>query len=310
MNKLTVMLLCATLCLSGIVAAKVSAEQIGASPADPVCVSTTSTERIVTFTPSQSPRVFLTLLADPSVDVIELDGVYHLPYLVINIDRTRPVVVRPAAGATAVLSGATIGRDPQFSFGYGGTAGNITMERLVFDGFVLGQQGIIQTLDIHDIALNGMIVRNCRADPRYAQPYHAWALYLSSSATAHPTNVTANGWIVDGSDRRMSALQIYGGSHVTANGWSVSNAYYAIFASSTRGPLTDFELEGWTVSDTGSSAGVAVYIENASGRFSDMLTTTTGFFINIGRPRLSDGGGNSLLVLRIGGTLTSTRQSY
>lgn len=310
MNKLTVMLLCATLCLSGIVAAKVSAEQTGPSPADPVCISATSTGRVVTFTPSQSSRVLLTLLADPSVDVIELDGIYHLPYLIINVDRARPVTVRPAAGATAIFSGAMIGRDPQFSFGVGGVAGNITMQGLIFDGFVLGQQGIVYALDCHDMTLDDMVVRNCRADARYAQPYHAWALYLSSTATAHVTNFRADGWIIDGSNRRMSALQIYGGAHISVNRWSVANAYYAIFASSTRGPLTDFVLDDWTISSTGSSEDVAVYIENATGRFSNVRATATGFFINIGRPKLEDGGGNSLLVLRMGGTYSLTRQSY
>lgn len=262
------------------------------------------------FMPSQPSRVFLTLLSDPSVDVIELDGVYHLPYLIINIDRTRPVIVRPAAGATAVLSGASVGRDPQFSFGLGGVAGNIIMEGLVFDGFVLGQQGIVYALDCHDITLNDMVVRNCRADARYAQAYHAWALYLSSTATAHVTNFRADGWTIDGSDRRMSALQIYGGSHISVNRWSVANAYYAIFASSTRGPLTDFTVDDWSISTTGSSEDVAVYIENSSGRYSNVRTTATGFFINIGRPKLVDGGGNSLLVLRMGGTFSLTRQSY
>jgi hypothetical protein len=262
------------------------------------------------FTPGQSSRAFLTLLADPSVDVIELDGTYHLPYLIINIDRARPIVVRPAARATAVLSGAMIGRDPQFSFGVGGVAGNITMQGLIFDGFVLGQQGIVYALDCHDVTLDDMVVRNCRADARYAQPYHAWALYLSSTATAHVTNFRADGWTIDGSNRRMSALQIYGGAHISVNRWSVANAYYAIFASSTRGPLTEFTFDDWTISSTGSSEDVAVYVENATGRFSNVHTTATGFFINVGRPKLDDGGGNSLLVLRMGGTFGLTRQSY
>jgi hypothetical protein len=257
------------------------------------------THRVVSFTTNDTKSTFLTLLADESVDVIEMvAGTYHLPYTVINIDRTRPVVVRPAAGATVVLSGANIGTDPQFWFGLNGRAGNITMQGLIFDGFVLGQQGIVQALDCHDITLNDMVVRNSRCNGTWAKPYHAWAIYLSATPTVVPTNFTANRWTVDGSARQMGALQVYGGSHVTATGWSVSNAYYAVYASGTEGPLTDFVLDGWTISNTGApawgAANASVYVEYASGRFSNMRGTASGVLVNVGTPKLTDGGGNSL----------------
>ena len=257
------------------------------------------TQRIVSFTPSQTSSVFLTLLADKSVDVIEMAaGTYHLSYTIINIDRTRPIVVRPAAGATVVLSGANIGTDPQFGFGFGGTAGNITMQGLIFDGFILGQQGIIQACDCHDITLNDMVVRNSRANGTTATPYQSWAIYITSTSTIIPTNITANCWTVDGSARGMSALQVYGGSHIIATGWSVSNSYYAIYASSSRGPLTDFVLDDWTISNTGAPAwgtsNVSLAIENASGKVSNMHTTVSGGLLNVGTPKLTDSGGNSL----------------
>ena len=256
-------------------------------------------QRTASFTPSDSSSTFHTFLADETVDVIEMAaGTYHLGYTVINIDRTRPILVRPAAGATVILSGASIGSDPQFEFGDGGTAGNITMQGLIFDGFILGQQGIIQALDSHDITLNDMVVRNSRANGTSAQPYQAWAIYLSSNATVHSTNFTANDWTVDGSARGLSALQVYGGSHVTANNWSVANAYYAVYASSTRGPLTDLVVDGWTISNTGApawgTANVSLAVENSSGRYSNMHGTTSGVLLNVGSPRLTDGGGNSL----------------
>ena len=242
----------------------------------------------------------MAFLRDESVDVIELSGTYHLPYTVININRTRPVVVRPAKGATVVLSGADIWTDPQFGFGFGGTAGNITMQGLIFDGFNLGQQGIICTLDCHDITLDDMIVRNSRADARFAQPCQAWAVYLSSTSTVHATNLTVDRWTVDASARQMGGLQVYGGDHITATGWSVSNACYAVYASSIRGPLTDFVLDDWTISNTGApawkTADASVYVENSSGRISNMRTTASGALVNVGNPKLIDGGGNSLWV--------------
>ncbi len=217
----------------------------------------------------------------------------------IDIDRTRPVVVRPAAGATVVLSGANVGPRAQFEFGCHGVAGNITMQGLVFDGFILGQQGIIYALNCHDITLNDMVVRNSRANGTIAKPYHAWAIYLSSTSTVHSTNFTANRWTVNGSARGMSALQVYGGSHITATGWSVTNACLAVYASGSREALTDLVLDGWTISDTGAMGwgtvnGVSVYINNASGRFSNMHVMASGVLINVGTPKLIDDGGNSL----------------
>jgi hypothetical protein len=273
-----------------------AAEQMGVSAPAP---APAPAQRIVSFTTSDSTSTFATLLADETVDVIEMAaGTYHLRFMVININRTRPVVVRPVAGATVILSGANLGTDPQFLFGDGSTAGNITMQGLIFDGFVLGQQGIVQALDTHDITLNDMVVRNSRANGTTAQPYHSWAIYLSSTSTLHSTNFTANRWTVDGSARGMSALQVYGGDHITANGWSVTNAYYAVYASSSRGPLTNFVIDGWTINGTGAPAwgtsNVSIAVENSSGRFSNMHATTSGTLLNVGSPRMTDGGGNSL----------------
>jgi hypothetical protein len=281
---------------------KVSPPIVVESPPLPVAPPATSpatpAQHVVSFTPSQTAGDFLTLLGDESIDVIEMaGGTYRLSCIIINIDRTRPVVVRPVAGAVVVMSGTRVGTDPQFWLGLNGTAGNITMQGLIFDGFILGQQGIVQACDAHDITLNDMVVRNSRANPKYAEPNHAWAIYLAATATVSPTNFTANRWTVDGSARRMSGLLVYGGRHITAIGWSVSNAYYAVYASAKETHLTDFVLDGWTISDTGAPAwrepDVSVAIEYASGRFSNMWATSSGVLLNFGTPRMTDGGGNT-----------------
>ena len=264
----------------------------------PAPAPTTPTQYVVSFTPSQTSSAFLTLLRDESVDVIELNGTYDLPYTIINIDRTRPVVVRPAAGATVVMSGANNGTAPQFWFGLDGRAGNITMQGLIFDGFILGQQGIIQARDCHDITLNDMVVRNSRCNGTIAKPYHSWAIYLDSTLTLHATNFTANRWTIEDSARQMSALQVYGGDYVTASGWVVNGAYLAVYASSDRGPLTNFILDDWTIHDTGGSgwaqSNLSVVFQQSSGRFSNMRATDSGALFNQGTPMLADGGGNSL----------------
>ncbi len=274
-----------------------TAEQ--ASVAAPSSAPAPIAQRIVSFTPVQTAATFLSLLKDETVDVIELNGTYHLPYTIINIDRTRPVTVRPAAGATVVFSGANIGTDPQFWFGLGAVSGNITMQGFTFDGFVLGQQGIIQAQNVHDVALNNMTVRNSTANTSRSVPYDSWALYLSSDSTTHAVNFTANNWTVDGSNKGMSGFQIYGGNHITARGWTVSNAYYAVYASNVRGAaLTDFTLDGWTVTNSGAASWgysyVSVSVENSSGVYSNMHGTSSGILLNVGSPKLTDGGGNSL----------------
>ena len=251
------------------------------------------TQRVVSFTTSDTKSTFLTLLADESVDVIEMAaGTYHLPFMEIIIDRTRPVVVRPATGATVILSGTNIGVLPQFEFGVGGVAGNITMQGLIFDGYVLGQHGIVQALNCHDITLNNMVVRNSRCDGTTAQPLHSWAIYLTATQTVFPTNFTANNWTIEASDRQMSALQVFGGNHIIFTGWKVSNAFYAVYASgASRGPITDFVLDGWTISNTSGptwgSANVSVAIEVASGKISNMNTTSSGIILNVGTVKLT-----------------------
>jgi len=242
----------------------------------------------------------LTLLADESVDVIEMAaGTYHLPYMIIKIDRTRPIVVRPAAGATVTLSGSTIGPDPQFGFGFDGIAGNITMHDLIFDGYILGQQGIIQAFNCHDITLNDMVVRNSRCNPAISPPDSSIAIYITSTKTVFVTNFTANRWTVEATDRQMSALQVYGGNNVTAIGWVVSNACFAVYASgSGRGPLTNFILDGWKISNTGSPtwglANISVAAEYSTGKVSNMHATASGGLAIVGTPQLIDGGSNSL----------------
>jgi len=111
------------------------------------------------------------------------------------------------------------------------------------------------------------------------------------------TNFTANRWTIEASARQMSALQVYGGSHVTARDWSVSNAYYAIWTTSSRGPLTDFVVDGWTISNTDGPAwglaNVSVVFQDSTGRFSNMHAIESGVMLNKGTPMLTDGGGNS-----------------
>lgn len=173
------------------------------------------------------------------------------------------------------------------------------MHDLIFDGYILGQQGIIQAFNCHDITLNDMVVRNSRCNPAISPPDSSIAIYITSTKTVFVTNFTANRWTVEATDRQMSALQVYGGNNVTAIGWVVSNACFAVYASgSGRGPLTNFILDGWKISNTGSPtwglANISVAAEYSTGKVSNMHATASGGLAIVGTPQLIDGGSNSL----------------
>lgn len=263
----------------------------------PIPAPTTPAQRIVPFTPDQTAATLLALLADETIDVIEMaTGTYHLKCMYININRTRPIVVRPATGATVVFSSADAYQAGQFHFGRDGSASNITMEGFTFDGYTLAQAAIIWVGNAHDITLNNMVVRNSHCNGTTAQPYHSWALYLSRDAGVTSSNITANNWTVDGSTRTMSALTMGGQSHVTATGWSVSHAYWAAYVANGYGITTDVILSDWTIVDTGNTGyeiSQAIYIGNASGIISNMHLTKSGILYNVGTPKLIDGGGNT-----------------
>lgn len=262
--------------------------------------------KTVALTPTMTSAQLLAFLADNTIDVIECSGRYALPYMLVEIDRTRPVVVRPAAGATAVFSGANAGGNPQFHFGLNAPAGRMAFQGIAFDGFHLAQQGIVQMLNAHDISFTDIAVRNSlNNDPVNVGAWRAWAAYLSASPTVVPTNIVLDRWTLDCSARQMSALQVYGGDHVSARGWSVAHAYYAIYAAGTRGPLSDFVLDGWAISDCGGQAwpgystangapitAMSVGLAQATGRFSNMHATSSAGLINTGLPTMTDGGGN------------------
>jgi hypothetical protein len=256
-----------------------------------------STGKVVSFGTSGSGSQFLALLRDETVDAIELAGTYRLPYMVVNVNRTRPIEVRPAAGATVVFSGANVGPDPQFSFGFGGRTSNMTFTGITFDGFVLGQQGVIQTLDVRSMTFRNITVRNSRSNGSTARPYHSWAAYIAANASYHASDLTLDHWQVIASGRSMSAVSIDGGDHISVTNWTVRHAYFAIHVSPENTSISSLLLDTATIDDSGGPswgyADVSVPMENAAGTFRDLHATNSGVLLNLGSPRMTSGGGNS-----------------
>ena len=124
--------------------------------------------KVVRLTPSVSAAQFVAAVQDNTTDVIELAGGTYRPGVIrLNVDRTRPVIIRPAARATAVFSG--VGSQSAFWLGFGGVAGEITFDGLVFDGFTIGTTGLFDLGHAHDITMNNIVVRNVTGPVAYSQ---------------------------------------------------------------------------------------------------------------------------------------------
>jgi hypothetical protein len=249
--------------------------------------------KVVSFTPSMSASQLLAYLADNTVDVIELAGTYQLPQLLINTNRTRRVVVRPASGATAVFVSTNAPAGNQFGFGASGVAGLITVQDVTLDGYRINDTGLVWIGNAHDITVNRFTVRNCTAALSASS---SWALYLSTSGGSGARNVVADGWVVDGNARAISAMQSYHDPNargVTARGWNVSHVGYALYFNSD---ITGALLDGWTVDDAGVDGYNGVESIIAVGPVPGGAGTISNFHVTNGGgvriPSLTDGGGS------------------
>lgn len=252
----------------------------------PVAVKT------VAFSPSGTAAQLLALLADNTVDVIELNGTYRLPQLVINTNRTRRVTVRPATGASAVFTATNCPSGNQFALGAGGVAGLIRFADIVLDGYRVNDTGLFGIGNAHDITLSRITVRNCTAGLSSSS---SWALYVTSDGGTGPVNLVADDWTVDGNGRAISAMQSYhdpNGRGVTARRWNVSHVGYALYMNSD---ISGVVLDGWTVNDAGVAGynGVESIIAVGPGNAGTIANfhVTNGGGVRI--PSLTDAGGNT-----------------
>jgi hypothetical protein len=250
-------------------------------------VTMTTPLKIVSFGPTVTASRLLASIADNTIDVIELAGGMYTPGPVtINVARTRPLLIRPAKGATVVFAK---GSTTAFAFGFaGGVAGNITMQGFIFDDYHIGATGIIWIGNAHDITLNSMTVRNSTG-----LGGTSWALYLSTDNGTGPSNIVANDWLVDGGGRTLGALQSYHNPNargVTALRWKVSNCAYTIYAHSDA---TGLDIEDWTADSCGLTtyAFLSVILQDVGGIIKNVHSTNSGAAA-IGAPMV-DGGGNT-----------------
>ena len=250
--------------------------------------------KVVTLGPTATAAQILAAITNDSNDVVELSAGTYSPGLIkVDVDRTRPVVVRPAAGASGkvIWKQATTGAGA-FWFGVTGKTGNITMDDLIFDGYALGHTGVFWVGYAHDLTLTHITVRNATGDPGYS-----WALYVSTDFSHRGTNIVANDWVVQGAGTRsLSAMTSYhdpdNAIGVTMHRWNVKNVAFAIYAVSDA---TGLDVADWTIDDAGhtTSSGIAaIYFEKVKGAFKNMHLTSSGALVNFGGTMI-DGGGST-----------------
>ena len=247
-----------------------------------------SGQKVVSFALTETTATLLTLLADETVDVIEMaSGTYTWAKVDVDIARTRPVIVRPVAGGTVTFSGATTSGNQaaQFEFGEGANqCANMDFEGpFVFTGYTLGQIGIIWMQNVRHLKFNNVSVVSSHHGASGAENT-SWAVYMSSTGAAnyyHSEDVTLNDWTFDGSTKEMSALQVIGGRNITAKRWKVTGAWFAIYADDNYGSaLTNLIIEDWEVDVSGNASLLAVYFNDAAGRYTNIRWLSAGMTIN------------------------------
>jgi hypothetical protein len=239
---------------------------------------------VVRFGPTLTAAELVTAAQNNATDVIELSaGVYRPGIVRLNVDRTRPLLIRPATGATVVFAGGT---RPAFYVGLGGVAGDITIQGLVFDGFDMGPDGIVWLGNCHNITVNNMVVRNSKGQAGYS-----WALYVSTDGGVGPHNVVARNWVVDGGGRTLGGLAIGhtpAAQGVIATGWQVTNASYAIYSNT---PATGVSISDWTITSSGLTtfAYLSVVLAQTGGTIRNVHATNSGA-PEIEAPMVDSGG--------------------
>jgi hypothetical protein len=251
--------------------------------------------KIVQFDPSGTQAQFLALMKDMTIDVIEMRaGIYPSWHLYFDVNRTRPLLVRPAAGADVVWDGGGgSSGDGVFYAGYHGFTSHIRFDPAGTGGsftianYSLGQQGLVCTFWVDDVAFNGFYTRGITG---LAGGSLSWTVYVSSDGVHRGSNIRANDWYVSASaNRNVGGLQTYHNpqaTNITAFRWRIDGASSAM---TLYGDATGIDVEGWTI----SNSEYAVYSDGVAAGILRNNTSTGSTTPPVIRAPLIDGGGNS-----------------
>jgi hypothetical protein len=257
--------------------------------------SSSTSPKVVRFSPSGTPSQFLALVRDMTIDVIELNGgTYRNWHVYIDVARTRPLLVRPAPGAAVVWDAAGTGPgDGLFYLGYhgftsyiafdpAGTGGSFTIQN-----YALAQQGLIDTFYVDHVTFNGFQTKGITGMTGGSL---SWTFYVSSDGVHRGRTITANDWnVAASSGRTVGGLQTYHNPQaqgIRALRWRITGASSAM---TFYGDATGIDIEGWQI----SNSEYAVYSDGVAGGVLKDNTSTGSTVAPVIRYPLVDGGGNS-----------------
>ena len=271
----------------------------------PTPTSTPKSQKIVQFGPSGTQAQFTALLADMSVDVIEIAaGTYtgwHIggssqPIFAIS-RAARPLLIRPAPGAAVVWDGAGTAGDGWFYAGDWHTGGSTITDYITFDptgtggsftlqNYALGQSGLVSTFWTDHVAFNGFRVRNVTGIGQTS-----WAVYVSTDGTHRGSNLTFNNWdVAVPPGRSISGFQAYHATSglpvgITLKGWTIDGAWVAMLA---WGDVSGVDVENWTI----TNCGYAVDTDGIAAGILKNNTASGSTYAPIIKAPFIDGGGN------------------
>lgn len=244
----------------------------------------------------------MSALADNTVDVIELAaGTYSWDGVQINVDRTsRPLMIRPASGATVTFVGSGSASGGVFFFGYSSPTKWITMDGFTFDGITLGQAGVFEIRSSDHLTLKNMTFKNLKRGGNSDKPYKSWVAYVSmGSGIRNNDHLLLDNWtmLAPTVSRDVSAIQI-ASSSLTNGSIRITNMSLVDYAYAFYGevPTTDLVLDGWTLTNVGNHttpASVRFTADPISGTYRNIHATGSDRVLNDSTGVMVDSGGNS-----------------
>jgi hypothetical protein len=249
--------------------------------------------------PTDTVTDFLAACADMSLDTIELAaGTYSWDGAQIGVDRTsRPLTVQAAVGASPRFVGS--GGASYGIFGFGSAAGvaakyvTLNLANCLFDGITLSMAGVFAVFGSDYCSILRPTLQNLKRGGSATQPYHSWVAYISAPYGPANDHLTLDGFTLRHPNvrRDVSAFQVASsGSHgaiTIKNVYGLDQYYYAGYFGR---PISNLQLDNWTITDSGSVRFTATVID---GAYSNLHATSSDPLVNDSTGTMTNGGGNS-----------------
>lgn len=213
----------------------------------------------VTLSPGVTIAQITAAISDNNNDVVQLNnGTYSFPgEIYLTAQRTKPVVVRPVAGASVTFThGNQLG---QFII-WGGSR-LITLQGITFDGYTVGNNGVIWIANAHDIVLKNLTFKNIHSSG--INSYHTWAIYLSTDQGVGHNNITIANVNVVGNNKVHSGITGGGAGSgpVTITNYTASQIDDGLYFSDAPAGTYQLTIDGVKFHSVGGLDNHSIYID-------------------------------------------------